>query len=300
MIQYKIEKLRTDFWKSQSPPHIPGTFSPEFIDEYRRIGQLKFQIYQQITQINLITCRRESYINQYRNLQERLSHDVFEKLLSVEQTKDIKKETTNLYQLIMIDTEIYFIYSKLLLDRLVSLVKHYLSLFLKMEENFTQLWEEINKNGCNDKQLEDYIKNKTKWYPLMIRVPRNVIFIHDFETTGSGGGDHMIDFGITKSTEKSDSQKPRDKLRIMKKSHLSDLPELVHQDNPFQIIRIFDHNSEKLSLDEIKKLVQIHEQIGGMFPYVIEVNKKLQDLLDFFAQWTKQKILSSQLGSHIP
>jgi len=298
LAKYEIKKLKTQFWVSQSP-NLVGNFPNDFIKEYREVGELKFRILQQIRQINLILCRRESYINQYRGIEDQLRNNIFKKSLTKEEEKKIEKEKIKLYELISIDTEIYFIYAKLLLDKLVGIVKHYDSSFL-VGNNFTELWDEINKNGYSDKKLDDYIQNNAKWFQLMIRVPRNIIFVHDFQTTGSGGGDHGIDFGITKSTEKRSAQKSTDKLRLMKKSHLVDLPELASQNNPFQIIRIFDHNSEKLSLEEIKKLEQMHMQIGGMFPYIIEVNKKLQELLDFFADWIKQKVLNSILNPHIP
>jgi len=94
--------------------------------------------------------------------------------------------------------------------------------------------------------------------------------------------------------------KTQETLILLKKSHSSDFPEISNEKNSFQIIRAFDHKSEKLTLDEIKKLEQIHMQIGGMFPYIIEVNPKIQKLLDFFADWIKQKINNSILNPHIP
>ena len=290
VIKYKIEKLRLDFWEPQGS-NLMGNFPDDFVDEYREVGRLKDRIYQQIREINLLTCRRMDYINQYRELMEKLRNGVSDNSLEKEQIK--------LYELIIIDTESYFIYAKLLLDKLVDIVKHY-DKSLKVKNNFTAFQEEIIKNGYQDKKLENHIKNNTKWFELMIRAPRNIIFVHDFKTTGSGGGDHGIDFGITKSTEKRDAQKPTDKLRRMKKDHLTDFPELENEKISFQIIRVFDHNSEKLSWDEINEVKQLHEQIGGMFPYPVKVNKKLQELLDFFADWTKDKILKSKLSPHIP
>jgi len=293
-----IINLKPDFWISQSS-NLMGNFGNDFENEYRKVGELKNRIYQQIRQINLLISRREDYINQYREVMATISHDVFEKSLSKEEKENLEQEQIRIYELIIIDTEMYFIYSKLLLDKLVDIVKHYDD-SLNVGNNFTEFQESIIKNGHTDKKLEDHIRNNTKWFELMVRTPRNVIFIHDFKTTGAGGGDHDIDFGITKSTEKRNSQKPTDKLRRMKKTHLNDLPELINEQNPFQIIRIFDHNSDKLSKNEIDELKQIHQQIGGMFPYVIKVNEKLQDLLDFFADWTKDKITNSILNQHIP
>ena len=296
--KYLSGRLKIDFWRSQS---YSGQSNPnqDFIDEYRKIGELKTRVYWQIRQINKILERRESYINTYREISDKLSHDTFEPLPKDEK-QSLKDEDSHYYQLIAIDTETYFIYTKILLDKLIGIVKHYDNSFPNVSNNFTELWEEIMKNGCQDKQLEHYIQNNTKWFQLMVRVPRNIIFIHDFQTTGSGGGDHQIDFGITKSTEKRSSPKTQQTLILMKKAHLSDFPELSNEKNSFQIIRAFDHKSENLTYDEIKKLEQIHMQIGGMFPYIVEVNQKIQELLDFFADWTKQKISNSILNQHIP
>lgn len=296
--KYHCECLNVDFWKPQS---YSGQSNPDqdFIDEYRKVGELKTRVYWQIRQINKILERRESYINTYREISDKLSHDTFEPLPKDEK-QSLKDEDSHYYQLITIDTETYFIYTKILLDKLIGIVKHYDNSFPDVGNNFTELWKEIMKNGCQDKQLEHFIQNNAKWFLLMVRVPRNIIFVHDFQTTGSGGGDHFIDFGITKSTEKRNSPKTQQTLILMKKAHISDFPELANEKNSFQIIRAFDHNSDKLTFNEIQKLEQIHMQIGGMFPYVVEVNQKIQELLDFFVNWIKPKITNSILNQHIP
>lgn len=95
-----------------------GNFADDFIKEYREVGQLKYRILQQIRQINLLVCRREDYINQYRELMEQLRHDEFDKSLTKEEKNRMKEEQIRLYELIIIDTECYFIYTKLLLDKL--------------------------------------------------------------------------------------------------------------------------------------------------------------------------------------
>lgn len=296
--QYSCKRLNVDFWKAQQYSGQPNP-TQDFIDEYRTVGELKTRVYWQIRQINKILERRESYINHYREISDKLSHDTFEPLPQDEK-QSLKDEHGHYYQLITIDTETYFIYAKILLDKLIGLIQHYDNSFPRVGNNFTELWEEIMKNGCQDKQLERYIQNDVKWFQLMVRIPRNIIFVHDFQTTGAGGGDHDIDFGITKSTEKRNSPKTQQTMILMKKAHLSDFPELLNEKNTFQIIRAFDHKSENLTYDEIKKLEQIHMQIGGMFPYIVEVNQKIQELLDFFADWIKQKINNSILNQHIP
>ena len=296
--KYQSGRLKIDFWKPQSYSGAPNP-DQDFIDEYRKVAELKTRVYWQIRQINKILERRESYINIYREISDKLSHDTFEPLPKDEK-QSLEDEHTHYWELITIDTETYFIYAKILLDKLIGIVKHYDNSFQDIDNNFTELWKDIMKNGCNDKQLEHYIQNDAKWFQLMVRVPRNIIFVHDFKTLGAGGGDHGIDFGITKSTEKASSLKTQQTLILMKKDHLPDFPELANEKNSFQIIRGFDHDSEKLTFQEIQKLEQIHMRIGGMFPYVIEVNPKIQKLLDFFAEWTKQKITNSILTKHIP
>ena len=296
--KYQCPRLNDDFWKAQQ---YTGQQNPpqDFIDEYRIVGTLKDRVYSQIRQINKIIERRESYINQYREISDKLMHDNFEPLPKDEK-QSLKDEHGNLFQLITIDTETYFIYAKILLDKLISLIQHYDNSFPDVGNNFTELWKEIMKNGCQDKQLENYIQKDGKWFQLMVRVPRNIIFVHDFQTTGAGGGDHDIDFGITKSTEKRNSAKTQQTMILMKKAHASDFPELSNEKNTFQIIRAFDHKSECLTYDEITKLETIHMRIGGMFPYIVEVNQKIQELLDFFVNWIKPKINNSILNQHIP
>lgn len=296
--KYQCPRLNVDFWK---PQEYSGQQNPpqDFIDEYRIVGELKTRVYWQIRQINKIIERRESYINQYREISEKLMLDNFEPL-PPDEKKSLKDEHSNYFQLITIDTETYFIYAKILLDKLIGLIEHYDNSFPELHNNFTELWKEIMKHGCQDTQIKNYIQNDAKWFQLMVRVPRNIIFVHDFQTTGAGGGDHDVDFGITKSTEKRNSSKTQQTMINMKKAHASDFPELSNEKNTFQIIRAFDHKSEYLTYDEIKKLENIHMRIGGMFPYIVEVNKKIQELLDFFADWAKQKINNSILNQHIP
>jgi len=297
-IQYQCPRLNDDFWKAQQ---YTGQQNPpqDFIDEYRIVGTLKDRVYSQIRQINKIIERRESYINQYREISDKLMHDNFEPL-PPDEKQSLKDEHSHLFQLITIDTETYCIYAKILLDKLIGLIQHYDNSFPDVRNNFTRLWEEVMNNGCQDNQLECYIQNDAKWFQLMVRVPRNIIFVHDFQTTGAGGGDHSIDFGITKSTEKRNSSQTQQTMIHMKNAHAVDFPELSNETNTFQIIRVFDHKSEKLTYDEIKKLERIHMQIGGMFPYIVEVNQKIQELLDFFMNWVKPKINNSILNQHIP
>lgn len=49
---------------------------------------------------------------------EQLRHDEFDKSLTKEEKNRMKEEQIRLYELIIIDTECYFIYTKLLLDKL--------------------------------------------------------------------------------------------------------------------------------------------------------------------------------------
>ncbi|WP_420546130.1 hypothetical protein [Nitrosopumilus sp.] len=68
------------------------------------------------------------------------------------------------------------------------------SLPSKLKNNFTSLFEHVMKNDSKDKELENFVRNDSKWFILMIRSPRNNIFVHDFSTNGSGGGDHLEDW----------------------------------------------------------------------------------------------------------
>lgn len=225
--------------------------------------------------------------------------DHFDKSFSKSQKDQIDNKISHTFQLIEIDTEMYFVHAKLLLDKLVPIIKYLEeSLPYKLKNNFTSLFEHIIKNRSNDKELDDFVKTDSKWFMLMIRSPRNNIFVHDFSTNSSGGGDHLDDFGITKSTDLKNEQKYFDKIRKIKNNHRKDLPQIGSHNEKilFQVIRTLDHNSELLTIDEIKEIERIHMKIGGMFPYIKEVNPKIQNLVYFFEKWICKKISKTKFG----
>lgn len=283
MRSYNINELNYSLWRGKS-----GTVNSqyvndhEFVKEYRKFGYLRDKIAYNIRQINLLNKRRANSINQFL------------------QTND-----TEIFSMILIDTEIYFVYAKLLLDSLVPVVKYLEnSIPKKMKNSFTNLYNKIKQDGCSDLLLEHIIQNDSDWFRLWINIPRNSMFVHDFTTNGYGGGFHEIDIGITKSSDLGKEQRIHDRVAMIKNNHLQDVPDLQLLDsrkekNTYQILRQLDRNSEKLSLSEIKKLEEIHKQIGGMFPYIIEVNRKLQRFLWIFEGWTRQKIAQSKFGNDL-
>jgi len=283
MKNYIIDELAYSLWRGKS-----GTVNSqyvndhEFVRDYRKFGQLRSKIAHNIRQINLLNKRRAITVNQFL------------------QTND--GET---FSMILIDTEIYFVYAKLLLDSLVPVVKYLEnSIPQKMKNNFTSLYKEIKEKGCSDQLLQHIIENDSDWFRLWINIPRNSIFVHDFTTNGYGGGFHEIDIGITKSSDLGKEQRIHDRIAMIKNNHLQDVPDLQSLDNrkeknTYQILRQLDRNCEKLSLDEIEKLEELHKKIGGMFPYIIEVNRKLQRFLWIFEGWTRQKIAQSKFGNDL-
>jgi len=294
---YTIKKLSTSFWRAApAMPFLQNSYSQNLISEYRKVGNLKFSVFSQLRQINLVLERRTSEINQYREFSDKLSHDIFEKSLSPNEKKKIGQKSTKNYELIVIDTESYFEYVKLFLDKLSKVICHYEnSLPKKASGNFAKLFYHVKDTGCQNKDLNDYIKNHMRWYILMISVPRNNIFIHNLDTDAAAGGDHRIDFGITKSSDKSKNPIYLKKITKIKNSYLHELPELANQNNLFQILRILDHNSDKLSWNEIDDIKDIHKKVGGMYPYVKEVNKHIQEFMTFLENWIRKEATRIQL-----
>ena len=65
--KYQSGRLKIDFWEYHQYSGQQN-LSQDFIDEYRKIGELKDRVYGQIRQINKILERREAYINIYREI----------------------------------------------------------------------------------------------------------------------------------------------------------------------------------------------------------------------------------------
>ena len=88
------------------------------------------------------------------------------------------------------------------------------------------------------------------------------------------------------------------KCRGIKNKYKNELPIIKshNEKNLFQVIRVLDHNSEVLTIDEIREIEKIHMKIGGMFPYVKEVNPKIQNLLQFFEKWIHEKMSKTKFG----
>ncbi len=118
------------------------------------------QIIFTIKKLNLITGHRVKLVNEFRKLD--LEHDLllhkktFDKIDTSQQEKELNQRYSPVLNYIVIDTEIYFLYAKILFDYIAEIIFYYedgLPSKLK-KNNFSTLYSHILKNGCTNHHLQ--------------------------------------------------------------------------------------------------------------------------------------------------
>ena len=267
------------------PLSFNASFKQKNSETKKHLNTIHNQITFTIQKLNLIVERRVKAVNEYRKLD--LEHDnllhekTFEGKDTKKQEEELTKRRSPVLRSITIDTEIYFLYAKILLDSISSLIFYYEdNLPLKSEHNFSVLYYHIIENGCKNFRIQHVFQNNLKWYPLMIQIPRNNLLVHDTTTAGLSWNDHGIDISIGKSSwEYKSEEKLKQILQIVEnhKDHfqLNNHGGYIHP-ILMELIRkpeVFDHG-------EIKTINDISKDFS-VFPYMVEVQPKIQEFLTF-------------------
>jgi len=275
---------------SETPYSVnPLTFSVTFKPKNNETKQYLNTIHNQITftiqKLNLIVERRVKSVNKFRNLD--LEHDelIHQKTFENKDTKIQEDELQSRYspvlRSIVIDTEIYFLYVKILLDSFNDFIYYYEEgLPSNPKHSFSKPYYHIIKNGCNNRHLQRLFQNELKWYPLMVQIPRNKLLVHDNTTAGMTWNDHGVDISIGKSGWNYKSEDDLKKLMKIVENHKEHFSLSDHSGYIHSILRELIRKPEVFDHDEIEIIVEVSSRYP-VFPYVAEVQPKLQKFLDF-------------------
>jgi hypothetical protein len=246
--------------------------SPEFLDTKPNLNGVLNRIYHSIKLLNFILTERDKRVNEYREKME----------------KHEKLEDTFWYLILL--TESYFTYAKNVLNAYAELIFQIKGNYPDSTNgDFTKLRDHVQKNETQDAKLKDFFNNKTKWYELLIQLPRNRLVIHDSSTEGYVMNDHEIDIYIGKHP-KHDPDKSKAGLKLLDKiiSKHSEFANMRVDDFPpvfRQIVEKIDILSEK----EIRTLVNASGIAGFDFPYIPQTTPKIQEFINFIDGWLKIK-----------
>lgn len=274
-----------------SPLHLILRLAPISDLKNSEINKIHNQSIHIIKSINYIVERRCNSINTYRSLEKERSHFLHEQNFdrgnySTEIKQIQEKQSPHLWS-IKIDTEIYFVYSRILLDTISELIFLYdRSLPANTNHNFASLYKHIAQKGCKDDFLRKILIDNLKWYISMIKMPRDVLFVHDEDSSGIGFADHGVDFNIGKFSEYHDESMEKSLHDIIKRHKELD----YIRKNPYihPMMREIIHHFDCLNDDEIIIINKISEKFP-VFPYIVDVHSKIQSFLRLIEEWISHK-----------
>lgn len=262
-------------------------FKPKNSETKNYLNTIHNQIAFTIKKLNLITERRVKLVNEYRKQDleaDELSHQKhFENKDTKNDEEILKQRRSPILNHIVIDTEIYFLYAKILLDFINDIVYYYEDELPKNPtHSFSKLYFHIIDNGCKNRHLQYVFQNDLKWYPLMIQTPRNKLLVHDQTTSGMSWNDHGIDISIGKSGWDYKSDEDLQKLLSIIKNHENDFTIDTSGGYIHPILRELIRKPEVFTHNEISILTDVSTRYP-IFPYIVDVHQRLQKFLDFMS-----------------
>lgn len=253
-----------------------------------------------LDQCNLIVTRIREERKQHDLLHKKMlfttSQSSETRTLSPEETKDLQ-EYIIISRSFNFDNEDFFIHVQILLDRMTQVLGHFFEdvpshtklNFVSHRKYF------VDSNDYSDVEYGNYIRDKTKWFPLMLSVIRNNLIVHDIITNWTGTKyspkDNKHSLLRMRRLDENQSTKIISQLNKIKDSHKDDILDIQDKHNIWELLQGFDYNTDNLTHDEIRTLLQIHKEIGGELPDVEEVITKIQNLLDFVGSHIAKKEL---------
>lgn len=267
-MSYKIHKSELIKHEFTNP-----WLSPEFLDTKPNLNGVLNRIFHSIKLLNFILTERDKHVNAYREKMKRRE--------TVEDT---------FWHLVLL-TESYFTYTKNVLNAYAELIYQIKGNYPNSTNGyFTELRNHVLKNETQDIMLRDFFQNKTKWYELLIQLPRNRLVIHDSNTEGYGMNDHDIDVYIGKHP-KHDPSKSKEGLKLLSKiiSNHQEISTIQMGDYFSPVFRQIVEKIDLLNDYEIRLLINASGIAGFDFPYIPQTTPKIQEFINFIDQWLKIK-----------
>lgn len=263
-------------------------FKPKDSETNDHLSTIHNQIMFTIKKLNLITEHRVELVNEYRKLALKHEELLHQKAFEHKDTKSaeelLKQRNSPVLNHIVINTEIYFLYAKILFDYIAEIIFYYddgLPSKLK-KNNFSTLYSHILENGCKNRHLQYTFQRNLKWYKLMIQSPRNNLLVHDKTTSGMSWNDHGVDISVVKSGWTHHSDEDLKKLLKIHSNHKDDFTLNTHGNYIQPILREFLRKPEVFLDKEISVLYQITNRFP-VFPYVSDVHPRIQEFLSFMS-----------------
>ena len=272
---------------SLKPLNCNINFKPKTYETKDDLNTIHNQIIFTIKKLNLITEHRVQLVNEYRKLDlkqdELLRQKTFEKKDTKSAEELLKQHRSPIFNHIVINTEIYFLYAKILLDIINDIIYYYEdTLPPNPKHSFSKLYFHIIKEGCNNRLLQNVFLNELKWYPLMIQTPRNKLLVHDQTTSGISCNDHGMDISIGNFSEDFKSEEDLQKLLDIVKIHENRFDLGTDRKNIHTILRELIRKPEIFTQSEISILTDVSTRYP-IFPYIVDVHSRLQNFLDFMS-----------------
>lgn len=197
-----------------------------------------------------------------------------------------------------LDAESFFIFSKMLMDRVISLIGYFFegrggkpssTQFSRHRKFFFR-----NEEWVKDPEYANYIRNKTYWYETLLKTPRDKFITHP-QVERFGGMDPYIrgfHFGKDEPPQLvrfhwggSFRTEPVKEARVLKKKYQEKIPGLDEvQDNVYEILGFFikPDNYKILGEEDRKKVRDLRIKAGEKLPELEILKENILDFLEFF------------------
>ena len=272
---------------SLKPLNCHISFKPKNSETKNYLNTIHNQITFTIQKLNLITEHRVELVNEYRKLDlkhdELLHQKTFEKKDTKSAEELLKQRSSPVLNHIVINTEIYFLYAKILLDNINDIIHYYEDELPKnCDHSFSKTYYHIIQNGCKNRHLQHVFQNDLNWHPLMIDIPRNKLLVHDQTTSGISWNDHGIDISVAKTGWDHISDDDVQKLLKIVKNYEKEFPIDANGGYNQPVLREFIRKPEVFTHDEILTIADVSKRYP-IFPYIADVHPRLQKFLDFMS-----------------
>jgi hypothetical protein len=188
---------------------------------------------------------------------------------------------------LMLDTESFFMFARILMDKLVKLAVCLLNCINISipTKSFTDHKEWLLKPsnipfGPNENYAK-IVRDQTSWYDLAITGIRDKVIVH-------GNARMRIisypDQKITKAVRISSFNEENDQIILIKKAYEKNYPELKNINSLWEVLRFFLDQNVNLSKEDRSKVNGIIEKTGCELPDIDLVVKKIIQFLKQFSE----------------
>lgn len=209
-----------------------------------------------------------------------------------------------------LDAESFFIFSKILMDRVISLTRYFFE--GEAEQPSPTQFNDHRKfflekeDWAKDPEYANYIRNETYWYKTLLMTPRDKFITHPQVKRFGGVNPHIRGFYFGKDKppqlvrlQWSGSFKtaPIKEARELKKKYQEKIPGLRKvQDNLYEILEFFINpdNYKVLEEGDRRKVQNLRIKAGEKLPKLELLKENILDFLEFFNSHFNEWLSSEQ------